>query len=249
MVSVATEVRHPRFDERTSALLLDIDGTLLDIAPTPDSVSVPAELVRAIDTIYKRNSGAVAFVSGRQIEAMDRLFAPLILPAIGCHGGEIRAETKGGVQRQALLPDSVRQRISDIVMKTQGVRVEDKGLSLALHFRSAPEAGPELRRALEGERALLASADLTLLGGKSVIEIKPNWFNKGTGVADLLRHKPFSTRTPIFIGDDETDEDVIHLLRELGGTGYGVGRELPGTVFTFESPSHVRSWLGTLARG
>ena len=249
MVSVATEVRHPRFDERTSALLLDIDGTLLDIAPTPESVSVPPELIRAIDTIYKRSSGAVAFVSGRQIEAMDRLFAPLILPAIGCHGGEIRAQTNAAVQRQAPLPESIRKWISDIVVKTRGVRLEDKGLSLALHFRSVPEAGPVLRRALERERALLASADLALLGGKAVIEIKPNWFNKGTGVADLLRHKPFSNRTPIFIGDDETDEDVIHLLQELGGTGYGVGRDLPGTVFTFESPSQVRSWLGTLARG
>lgn len=249
MVSVATEVRHPNFDERTSALLLDIDGTLLDIAPTPDSVSVPPELIHTIETIYRRSSGAIAFVSGRQIDAMDRLFEPLILPAIGCHGGEIRAETKAAVQRQAPLPDSIRQRITDIVMKTPGVRLEDKDLSLALHFRSAPEAGQELRRALERERALLASADLALLGGKAVIEIKPNWFNKGTGVADLLRHEPFSKRSPIFIGDDETDEDVIHLLRELGGTGYGVGRQLPGTVFTFDSPSQVRRWLGTLARG
>jgi len=249
VVSVATEVRHPRFDERTSALLLDIDGTLLDIAPTPDSVLVPPELIRTIETIYNRSSGAVAFVSGRQIAAMDRLFAPLVLPAIGCHGGEIRSETKEAVQRQAPLPESVRQRVLDIATKTHGVVLEDKGLSLALHFRSTPEAGHELRRALEPERALLSSADLALLGGKAVIEIKPSWFNKGTGVAELLRHKPFSERTPIFIGDDETDEDVIHLLQELGGTGYGVGHKLPGAVFTFESPSQVRSWLGALAHG
>jgi trehalose 6-phosphate phosphatase len=94
---------------------------------------------------------------------------------------------------------------------------------------------------------VLAAADLQLLNGKEVFEIKPRWFNKGTGVTRLMRHSPFSQRTPVFLGDDATDEDVMRVLPEFDGVGYGVGRDMPGATYRFESPGQVRSWLEALA--
>jgi trehalose 6-phosphate phosphatase len=248
LVTVTTE-QHPKFDRRRSALLLDIDGTLLDIAPTPEAVMVPSGLVEAIGTISARSAGAVAFVSGRPLAVMDRLFAPLRLAAVGCHGGEIRIAPESEVLRQPLLADLIKQRVMEIARMVAGTLVEDKGQSIAIHFRAVPDAGPRLREALERDSALQGDGELQLLGGKSVIEIKPKWFNKGTGVAQLLQHPPFSSRKPVFIGDDETDKDVIQTLGGFGGTGYGVGRKLPGTAFTFASPGQVRNWLAALARG
>ena len=248
MVTVATEQQHPSFDRRRSALLLDIDGTLLDIAPTPEAVRVPPGLIEAIGTISARTAGAVAFVSGRPLDVMDRLFAPLKLAAVGCHGGEVRIGPESEVLRQPPLADLIKQRVAQVARMAVGTRVEDKGQSIAIHFRAAPDAGPLLREALERE-PVLHNGELQLLGGKAVIEIKPKWFNKGTGVAHLLQHPPFLSRAPVFIGDDETDEDVIHALDRFGGTGYGVGRKLPGTAFTFASPGQVRNWLAALARG
>lgn len=248
MVTVASDENVPQFDCLRAALLLDIDGTLLDIAPTPDSVMVSRELVDAIQTLFERTSGAVAFVSGRRIAAIDHLFAPLSLPAVGCHGGEFRARPNAEIFQEVLIPESIKERIAEIAGIAPGVQLEDKAHTLAIHFRAAPEAGPLMLRALLEQRSALAAADLQLLNGKAVIEIKPRWFNKGTGVTRLMRHPPFSQRMPVFLGDDATDEDVLRVLPEYDGVGYGVGRDMSGAAYTFESPQHVRSWLVGLAR-
>jgi trehalose 6-phosphate phosphatase len=249
VVTVERDELIPQFDFRRAALLLDIDGTLLDIAPTPEAVTVPNRLMETIEVLFQRASGALAFISGRRIATIDRLFAPLKLPSVGCHGAEFRARADGEIDEAVCLPEPLKRRIIEIAGITPGIRVEDKVHTIALHFRHAPGAGPALMRALVEQRAALMAADLQLLSGKAVIEIKPRWFNKGTGVSRLMRHPPFFGRVPVFLGDDTTDQDVFRMLPEYDGLGYAVGRNLQGAAFTFESPRDVRNWLTRLAAG
>jgi trehalose 6-phosphate phosphatase len=125
------------------------------------------------------------------------------------------------------------------------VLVEDKSHSIALHYRLAAQQETFLKR----EVAAIAAAESTeveILFGKAVIEIKPLLFSKGTAVCELMTHPPFAGRTPLFIGDDTTDESVFALLPELAGLGYSVSRPIPGVQGTFRSPEHVRSWLAQL---
>jgi trehalose 6-phosphate phosphatase len=237
----------PPFDIRRDALLLDIDGTLLDIAPTPEAVIVPRRLTENIECLVKATSGAVAFVSGRTLEVIDRLFVPLRLPAIGCHGAEFRVRADGSVEQAAVLSETLKRRIVEIANIAPGIVFEDKAYTFAVHFRQAPDAGSQVLRALLEQRSALLGSDLQILAGKSVIEIKPRWFSKGTGISRLMRHPPFSDRVPVFLGDDTTDEDVFRVLPEFGGVGYAVGREIAGACCAFESPSDVRDWLAALA--
>jgi len=228
---------------------MDVDGTLLDIAPTPEGVKVPASLVATIAALDRRTSGAVAFISGRQLTAIDALFAPLKMPTVGCHGAEIRLSAEGEVQYGPELPDTVRHCVRDIASIAPGVLVEDKGHTLAIHFRSAPDAGAEVLRALLEQRSFFAAMDVQILRGKSVLEVKPRWFSKGTGLRHLMQHTPFADRTPVFLGDDTTDEDVFRVLPDYDGIGFSVGRKIDGASHVFESPLEVRRWLTRLANG
>jgi trehalose 6-phosphate phosphatase len=232
--------------ERVS-LLLDVDGTLLDIAPTPESVCVPESLVRALEKLSARMSGAVAFVSGRTIATIDTLFAPAMLAAVGCHGAEIRERPDADVRSAPILSDGVRACVMEIASVAPGVVIEDKGYTFALHFRAVPDAGAAVLRALMERRAFLLSQDLAILRGKEVIEIKPRWFSKGTGLAHLMRAAPFKGRTPVFLGDDTTDEDVFRVLPDFDGIGISVGRRIEGAGHMFGSPRAVRDWLAGLA--
>jgi len=238
----------PEFDLRRSSLLLDIDGTILDIAPTPESVRVPPGLIDSIRALGALTQGAVAFVSGRRIAAIDKLFAPLKLPAVGCHGAEFRARADGEIDEAASLPDTLKRHLEEVAGIAPGLRFEDKQHTFAIHFRAAPDAGPAVLRALMEQRPVLAAAGLQILSGKAVIEIKPRWFNKGTGVSRLMRQAPFSKRIPVFLGDDTTDEDVFRVLPEYDGIGYAVGREMEGAACLFPSPRDVREWLARLSR-
>ena len=239
----------PSLDLRRVSLLLDIDGTLLDIAPTPESVSVPTSLVDTIAKLDHITSGAVAFISGRQLAAIDALFAPLKLPTVGCHGAEVRTSRGGEVQNGPELPDLVRHCVREIASIAPGVFLEDKGHTLAIHFRNTPDAGAAVMRALQEQRSFLAAQDVHVLRGKAVIEVKPRWFSKGTGLKHLMQHPPFAGRTPVFLGDDTTDEDVFRVLPDYEGYGFSVGRRIDGAAYVFETPSEVRRWLAELADG
>ena len=225
-----------------TALLLDIDGTLLDLARTPDSVKVPQDLVRALENLARRLSGALAFVSGRSLESIDRLFAPFRPAAIGAHGGEVRA-ADGSISRSQPLPDTVRQVFTGLADNIPGLLLEDKRSALALHYRLAPEARPVLTSAMEKHARLFESEKIDILHGKAVIEARHQGVNKGSAVASLVRQHPFAGRTILFGGDDATDEDVFRILPRLGGHGFSVGRKFLGAEHHFESPRAVRKWL------
>jgi trehalose 6-phosphate phosphatase len=231
----------------SSALFLDIDGTLLDLARTPDAVVVPNELHRALARLHEELQGALAFVSGRSLLGIDRLFAPLRAAAIGCHGAEVRGAD--GKVRALCGPmgDSVRALFHDLAESHPGVLLEDKLFALALHYRLAPEARPHLMAALERHAELLAAEGVSLIEGKAVIDARPAGIDKGVGLRALIAQKPFAGRQILFGGDDTTDLDVFRILPEIGGQGFSVGRKFPGAEHVFASPRAVRQWLTQLA--
>jgi len=225
-----------------TALFLDIDGTLLDLARTPDRVKVPRELSRALEKLSHQLSGALAFVSGRSLESIDRLFAPFRPAAIGTHGAEIRG-TDGSIARSGPLPEKVAEIFTGLAENIPGLLLEDKRSALALHYRLAPEARPVLLSAMEKHARLFEGEKVHILHGKAVIEARPLGVDKGTAVAFLAKQKPFTGRTILFGGDDTTDLDVFRILPQLGGEGFSVGQQFPGAGYVFESPLAVRRWL------
>ena len=231
----------PPVSENT-ALFLDIDGTLLDLARTPDRVKVPRDLLKALEQLSHALSGAFAFVSGRSLESVDKLFSPFKPAAIGAHGGEIRG-LDGQVARSSALPDSIREVFTGLAENIPGLLLEDKKCALALHYRLAPEARPVLTSAMEKHARLFESEKIHILHGKAVIEARPLGVDKGTAVVALARQKPFAGRAILFGGDDTTDLDVFRILPDLGGRGFSVGRHFPGAEHVFESPRAVRQWL------
>lgn len=235
-------------DLRATAILLDIDGTLLDLAATPAGVLVPSDLQATLTTLWKWTGGALALISGRPLKDIDRIFAPLELPAVGGHGAEIRATVKTprkGKTQPLLLDERVRRPLLGLARK--GVIIEDKGYSMALHYRLAPELGPELRRQVALIASSFSDANYEVLPGKFVIEVKPTAFNKGTAVLQLMELPPFAGRRPLFIGDDVTDEAVFAILPDVNGTGFSVGRLIAGATGVFAKPADVRDWLGRMA--
>ncbi|MBN9554747.1 MAG: trehalose-phosphatase [Alphaproteobacteria bacterium] len=232
---------------RNSALFLDIDGTLLDMARTPDDVVVPDGLLASLARLHDALDGALAFVSGRSLGAIDTLFAPFRTAAVGCHGAEIRSADGRVEALAAPIPDPVRALFGTLTDRHPGTLLEDKLYALSLHYRLAPEARSALLAAMEENAALFADQRVSIQLGKAVIDAKRVGIDKGVGVRTLMRQKPFRDRVPLFGGDDTTDTDVFHILPELGGEGFSVGRALRGAAYEFSSPEAVRQWLNDLA--
>jgi len=232
------------------ALLLDVDGTLVDLAPTPREVFVPRDLRLSLAALHKRLGGAVAFVSGRPVSELDLMFAPLALPAVGGHGAEFRLDPAESVEPVGLapLPAAVKRRFAAIAEESPGIIVEDKSHSIALHYRLAPDQESYVRKAAAVVRDEL-DMPLELLEGKSVVEVKQVGFNKATAVREIMKRRPFNGRRPVFLGDDTTDEPVFPVIAELGGIGFSVGRRIPGVRGHFGEPRDVRRWLEILAMG
>jgi trehalose 6-phosphate phosphatase len=236
-------------DVTPSALLVDVDGTLLDIASTPVGVVVPAALASTLRDLLSRTGVAVALVSGRTIATLDRLFAPLTLPAIGGHGAEMRLSGGDPVEkrRPAPLSQKLRRKLHALAGIDPRLLVEDKLHSVALHYRLALQREDFLKQEVASIVAADHASEVESLFGKAVIEVKPKHYSKGTAVTELMTCEPFAGRTPLFIGDDTTDEAVFAILPDLAGYGFSVGREMAGADGVFESPHAVRAWLSGLA--
>jgi trehalose 6-phosphate phosphatase len=233
-------------DPREVALLFDVDGTLIDIGPAPFDVDVPDTLKCSLDRLFDVTDGALALVSGRPIRDLDRLFAPLALPAVGGHGAEMRLREGEGAAHVADLPKALRQHLIAAADPATGVEYEDKGYSVALHYRRAPEHEARLQAHVAASRAAFPGADTEVLPGKMMIEVKRPGIDKGTGIRRLMRHDPFAGRMPVFIGDDVTDEAAFAAMPALGGLSFSVGRDFDGLSGIFSSPSEVRRALRDL---
>jgi trehalose 6-phosphate phosphatase len=232
-------------DPGSVALLLDVDGTLIDIAPQPFAVHVPDDLRAALAKLDTLTGGACALVSGRPIADLDRLFAPLRLSAVGAHGAQLRIGTETVDLGVALLPASLRSQLA--AGSAAGLLVEDKGVSVTLHYRDAPQREAAAREIAAAACAAFPSEALDLLPGKAMIEIKRASVNKGEGVRALMARPPFAGRRPVFIGDDVTDESVFAVLPHMNGLGFAVDRRFPGMAGRFDTPAQVRAALRALA--
>jgi trehalose 6-phosphate phosphatase len=231
-----------------SAILLDIDGTLVDLAPTPREVWVAPGLAKTLNRLLKRTSGALALVSGRSLNDIDLIFAPEQFPAVGGHGAEMRLsiDSEAVASHAPPMDKELKLRLAAIAKLSPGILLEDKGYSLALHYRLAPHAEKAIYEAVSLIRADLPNAPIEVLPGKCVCEIKHSGFNKATGVRELMTHEPFKGRYPIFIGDDVTDEAVFGIMPDLGGLAFSVGRRAQGVAGHFDEPRDVREWLAHL---
>jgi trehalose 6-phosphate phosphatase len=230
------------------ALFIDIDGTLLDIAPTPDAVHVPPHLVELLERLVRGLDGSVALLTGRRVADADRLLAPLRLVASGVHGTELRAERGGSIRMLApkVTPEFV-QTISQVTALSPGILVEQKGAGVAVHYRNAPEVRElvvaELKRIVAGARY-----DVALRRGRKVIEAVPSAFSKATALTWLAGRPPFKGRVPIMIGDDAGDESAFAAAEKLGGIGLSVaGEHFSRAAADFDGVASVHAWLADLA--
>jgi trehalose 6-phosphate phosphatase len=231
---------------RGQALFLDFDGTLVEIAPSPGLVQVPAELPHLLSELADRLDGAVAVVSGRPLDELARMLAPFAGGIAGNHGLE-RRDGDGIVTRCLVHPelDRCRPLVAGFATRHDGVRLEDKGGSLALHYRQAPSLGARCR-ALIRRAAQASNGALAAVAGKMVIELMPRSGGKGRAIADFLADAPFHGRLPVFIGDDTTDEDGFAVVNRLGGVSVHVGC---GATIARHNLATVGDVLAWLARG
>ena len=235
-------------DLRKCAILLDIDGTILDLAPSPPQVWVPPGLRRTLARLDALTGGAVALVSGRSLNDIDLIFSPLQLAAIGGHGVEIRPAAGAEPRLHAGgLSGALKRKLASVTELGPGILAEDKGYSLALHYRLAPDKEAALRAAVDAICARAPPGSVEILPGKLVVEIKPAGVNKATAVCELMSYPPFAERNPIFIGDDTTDEPVFGIIAKFGGLGFSVGRIVADVNGHFDKPETVRLWLARIA--
>lgn len=232
-------------DLRTDwAFFLDVDGTLLDYAPTPDTVLVDARVRRLIERLQRFSEGALALISGRAASDIDRLFNPLRTALAGQHGVE-RRDARGAWHRHALPEEGLRaaaRELSRLAETHPGLVFEDKGLNLAVHYRLEPSLGPDVERLM---RRLLGElgAQFELQGGKMVWEIKPSGRDKGLSVSEFMQEPPFAGRMAVFIGDDVTDESAFGAVNRLGGVSIKVGPGDSSARYRLPDAEAVRRWL------
>lgn len=228
------------------ALFLDLDGTLIDLASEPAKARAPSGLAVVLEDLHRALHGAVAVVSGRPLDDVDRILRPLALPGAGQHGAELRRLRGGRVVRPR--PPRAMRRIAERVIATMpdGALVEDKGHSIAVHYRRAPH----LARMVKARVARALAPDRNeahVLHGKMVAEVKVNGIDKGQAVDALMALPPFRGRVPVFLGDDRTDEDGFAAVLRRGGHAVRVG---DGPFFVggpcLADPAAVRRWLAAL---
>ncbi len=228
-------------------LFLDVDGTLIELTDTPLLTHATGDLKDLLAEVAERLGGALALVSGRSIDYLDALFAPLRLPCAGLHGVERRkasGEMHGASFRDTQL-DRARLALAAIVQSHAGTLLEDKGRTVAIHFRMAPQFESEIRDQVTAIVAGLG-ANYHLQGGSMMLEIKPRGFNKGGAVKAFLQEPPFNGRTPVYVGDDLTDLDGFKAVGERGGLEIAVGDRIHGQ-YRLADPAAVRGWLTGIA--
>jgi trehalose 6-phosphate phosphatase len=225
------------------AFFLDVDGTLVDIAETPEAVDPGPQEIGLLKRLAAQ--APVALISGRSLARIDELFAPLVLPAAGQHGVERRG-ADGKRHRHRFQVAALKPAVGGIrsfAERHKGLVFEDKGASVALHYRKAPQLAAVARAAVHEAAAPLGEA-VEVQHGKMVVELKPAGCDKGKAIEEFMREAPFSGRTPVFIGDDVTDEYGFRTVNRLGGHSVKVGEGPSAARWRLDDPAAARAWLG-----
>ncbi|TXG86201.1 MAG: trehalose-phosphatase [Thermomicrobiales bacterium] len=226
------------------AYFLDVDGTLIDIARTPDAAHIDEDLRGLVARIHVASGGAVALISGRAISDLETRLAGLRVPFAGQHGLE-RRDAAGRLWIHPTDPQAkiqVKESLQPFLARHSGLLLEDKGLTLALHYRLAPHLAGHSRRIMLNVLSTLG-AGFELQFGKCVVELKPAGVDKGTAVAEYLREPPFRDRRPVFIGDDLNDEHGFALVNGLDGISIKVGLGRTCARYRLRNVATVRKWL------
>ena len=211
--------------DRDIALFLDFDGTLVEIAPSPEDVHLDRRVAPALTTLRAQLGGALALVSGRPIAFLDGVLAPHRFDIAGLHGAQIRVDDE--IRSQADTHDGMRSALRDLVRFANshvGIIVEDKRISVALHWRLAPALEDEAL-ALMRSIATRMGPDMRLQEGKAVAELVPAGASKGSAIAWLMATPAYAGRQPVFIGDDITDEDGFEAVNAMGGISVRIGAD------------------------
>jgi trehalose 6-phosphate phosphatase len=230
-----------------TAFFFDFDGTLVEIAPTPDGVLVPQTLIESLAELRRLSKGAVAVISGRGIDGIDGYLGMPDLPVAGLHGAE-RRDASGDIVRIGFGDERLLRMervLADVVKAHPGMLLEIKGAALALHYRNAPLAEPVAREATQ--RLVAEHADAyTLQPGKMVYEIKPKNVDKGRALTAFLDEPPFAGRMPVFAGDDLTDEKGFAVVNACGGLSVKVGAGETAAQARVESVGAFLAWLSSI---
>lgn len=226
------------------AWFFDIDGTLAPIAASPDKVRIEPAIQKLVSDLRAHVQGAVALISGRSLHDIDRLFPEQRFAAAGQHGVE-RRHPNGTVERRLVDQRrlaTMRTSLRILERRYPGLLLEDKGLSLALHYRQAPDLEPLVQREV---RSLIAGTSEAFLmqTGKCVVEILPAGNNKGTVVTEFMAEPPFAGRIPVFVGDDVTDEHAFVVVNTLGGHSFKVGKGETQARYRLRDVAAVAVWL------
>lgn len=235
----------PPLDPARHALFLDFDGSIVDFAPTPDTIVLRPGTIALLDNLSRRLGGALAVVTGRHISDVDRHLAPLLLPASGVHGREFRP--RPGDERDDPVTaeiEQARQRLRVAVGSDDRIRLEDKGTALVLHYRAHLEQrGRAEAFAADAVRGL---DTLHVLAGHAVFEILQRGITKGRALRRFMRRPPFMGRIPVFVGDDATDEDGMRAAAAEGGFGLKIGPEDTVAAYRLPDTAAVHNWLSRL---
>jgi trehalose 6-phosphate phosphatase len=234
---------------RDWAYFLDFDGTLLDLAATPDAIEVDAELAELLTALHEASGGAVALISGRALADLDHRLAIPAVPKAGQHGLE-RRDAAGRLWLHAAPPlakQAIRAALAPLLAQHSGLLLEDKGLTLAVHYRRAPEFADQVQQLIQ--RLVAGSGEgLVVQEGKCVVEVKPAGFDKGTAVAEYLGEPPFAGRRPVFVGDDRNDEHAFAVVNARAGVSVFVGGAGAAGIdscarYRLAGTAAVRAWL------
>ena len=231
-----------------AAVFLDVDGTLVGHEPRPEDVSIDPPLRALLARVSKASSSALALISGRSIEDIDALFSPSRFAVAGQHGAERRSVD--GAQHFHAAPASRLSEPAEALRRLVGehpkLLLEEKGASLAIHYRADPALAELVER--EARRVLQRLGDdFELQAGKFVFELKPSGKDKGTAIAEFMAEVPFAGRIPVFVGDDLTDEFGFDLVNRLGGRSVKVGPGPTRARWRLADAGAVRQWLADYA--